>query len=128
MNSEHATTKKTTTPMSDDVFDNVVWMKDQTPQKKGRKTEKRLLMQRGARVHPNSGAGHIKDDGSDDDFIYEVKETAKRSFVLSVKELRSTYRRALRQGKLAVWLIHFPNEGFTAEVKLIPDSNKEALQ
>ena len=40
-------------------------------------TEAKILKERGALVHPNSGAGTIKDDGHDDDYVYEVKDARK---------------------------------------------------
>lgn len=80
------------------------------------------MKKRGARAHPASGAGNIKDDGSDEDYVYEIKDTAKASFRLVANDLRATYLRAIRQGKLAIWLVHFPEEGFTAEIRLVPDT------
>jgi hypothetical protein len=79
----------------------------------------KILEARGARVHPNSGAGSIKDDGSDDEYVYEVKDATK-SFTLKSKELRATFVRAVRQGKLPMWLVYFGDGDFTAEIRLVP--------
>lgn len=83
-------------------------------QVQGRKTEKKILRQRGARQHPNSGAGRIKEDGSDDQFLYEVKD-ANKSFALHGKDLLVSFIRAVRQGKEAVWIVQFAN-GVEAEI------------
>lgn len=88
-------------------------------QEQGRVTEARLLKQRGARVHPNSGAGHIKEDGSDEHLLYEVKD-ARKTFTLNAKDLKTTFTRALRQGKMGVWLVYFSDQDVTVEIRLIP--------
>ena len=82
-------------------------------------TERRVLTQRGARVHPNSGAGSIKEDGSDDDLLYEVKD-CRKSFTLKAADLETTFIRAVRQGKMGCWLIYFSDRDITAEVRLLP--------
>jgi hypothetical protein len=79
----------------------------------------KLLKQRGARIHPNSGAGHIKDDGSDDHRLYEIKD-ARRTHTLNADELRALYVRAVRQGKQAVYLIYFSDQDWTLECRLVP--------
>lgn len=99
---------------------NLSWgAKPKSRQVQGRDTEKRLLAERGARVHPMSGAGSIKEDGSDDHTLYEVKD-ARKSFTLNAKDLHATLVRAARQGKQGVWLIHFSDTNTTAEIKLLP--------
>lgn len=74
---------------------------------------------RGARVHPNSGAGNIKDDGSDEHIVYEVKD-ARKNYTLKVAELVTLYKRAVRQGKMGVFLIYFSDCDMTAEIRLTP--------
>jgi hypothetical protein len=54
-----------------------------------------------------SGAGRIKQDGSDDTTTYEVKDALKQ-FVLKEKEVRDAFVNAARNGKASVWLIVFP--------------------
>ena len=98
--------------------------KERTRQQDGRVTERRILTDRGAYVHPNSGAGDIKDDGHDDMYVYEVKDTDAKTFRLIGKELKTTYVRAVRQGRLAMWLIHFNKLGFTAEIRLVPNGRE----
>ncbi len=90
-----------------------------TRQVEGRDVEAKLLKERGARVHPMSGAGSIKEDGSDDHNLYEVK-LANKSFTLKSKDLVKTLVRAIRQGKQGVWLIHFDDDDLTAEIRLCP--------
>lgn len=98
-----------------------------TRQDDGRDTEKRLLKERGAKRHPMSGAGSIKDDGSThtvgaellEDEVFEIKDCVK-SFRLSAKDLRKSFVNAVRQGKTSVWLIYFTDQNFTAEVRLVP--------
>jgi hypothetical protein len=69
--------------------------------------------------HPASGAGNIKGDGHDEHHLYEVK-LAGRSFTLNARDLRRDYIRAIRQGRVAKWLVYFSDEGFTAEIRLVP--------
>jgi hypothetical protein len=92
--------------------------KRRTRQQEGRVTEKSILKERGALIHPNSGAGSIKEDGHDEDNLYEVKDTASKSFTLKMAELFRSYVRACRQGKTAVWIIYFSKYDIVAEVKV----------
>lgn len=87
------------------------WSPD-TRQVQGRTTERKVLKARGAKVHPNSGAGRIKDDGHDDEAIYEVKD-AQKSHTIKAVEIRGLRKRAAEQGKQGVYIIKFP--GFTME-------------
>lgn len=89
-----------------------------TRQVQGRVVEKKILEDRGARVHPMSGAGSIKEDGSDEHCLYEVKLTRK-SFSLKGSDLLKTLVRAVRQGKMGVWLIYFSDHDLTAEIRLV---------
>jgi hypothetical protein len=79
-------------------------------------TERQMLRARGARQHPRSGAGRIKEDGSDEQTLYEVKD-ANKTFTLSGADLLQSYRRGAAQGRDAVWLIRFGN-GIEAEIHL----------
>lgn len=67
------------------------------------------MKRHGARVHPRSGAGSIKGDGSNEDTLFEHK-LAKRSHTLKGKDLADLYRRAVRQGLDAVYLVEFDND------------------
>lgn len=78
----------------------------------GRQTEKQIAKSRGARLHPNSGAGKIKDDASSEDVIYEVKDANKSHTVKSV-ELDNLLRRAIGQGKEAQYVVYFREHDLT---------------
>lgn len=72
----------------------------------------------GARLHPMSGAGSIKGDGSDDEHHYEVKD-ANKSYTLSGEYIRTHYREAIAEAKEAIMLVHFAN-GMTAYITIVP--------
>ena len=65
-----------------------------------------------------SGAGREKGDGSDDEFLYEIKDRMGkiRSYSISEKELLYLWRQAVKDGKEPMMLIEFP--GLTAEVRV----------
>lgn len=79
-------------------------------------TEKQTLKREGVRAHPNSGAGSIKFDGSDDDTVMEVKD-AERSFTLNRSYLMSLFKYAARQGKDAVLVVEFPDMTVEARIR-----------
>ena len=110
--------------MSDDdnsgVLSGLPWSPSRSPQVEGRRLEAKSLKARGAVLHPNSGAGPIKDDGHDDVHQYECKD-ARKSYTLNGKEMQATFVRAIRQGRVACWLVNFKDLGFTVECKLIPN-------
>ena len=87
-----------------------------TRQRDGAVTEKKVLRERGARQHPRSGAGSIKEDGSTEDALIEVKD-ANLVFGLKGADLMQSFRRGAQQGKDAVWVIRFAN-GIEAEILL----------
>lgn len=66
--------------------------------------------------HPMSGAGSIKDDGHDDDYVYEIKD-ANKSFTLNAKDLSDMHTRAARQTRQARYIVKFAN-GITAEITI----------
>lgn len=90
--------------------------KPKTRQEQGRATERTVLRKMGARQHPMSGAGRIKEDGSTDESLIEVKD-ANKSFSLSAADLLQSFKRATQQGKTAVWVIRFTN-GVEATITL----------
>lgn len=57
-------------------------------------------------MHPMSGAGSIKFDGSDEETLYEVKD-APTQYTLKSDELKSLWKQAMRQGKDPVFIIQF---------------------
>lgn len=82
--------------------------KPKTRQKQGAVTEKKILRGLGARQHPRSGAGRIKEDGSNMECLFEIKD-ANKVFALKGGELNQSFIRATQQGKDAVWIIKFGN-------------------
>lgn len=60
------------------------------------------------KAHPNSGAGSIKHDGSNNDVLMEVKD-ANKSYVMSRDYLLSLFKTAARQDKQAVLVVEFPD-------------------
>ena len=66
--------------------------------------------------HPNSGAGKIKYDGSNDDCVMEVKDASK-SFTLNRTYLESLFKNAARQGKEAVLIVEFPDLVVEAKIR-----------
>lgn len=83
----------------------------------GMQTEKQIVRKRGGRVHPRSGAGKIKDDGSNEEEVMEIKD-AKRSHTLKVGDLLSLFKRATHQGKEARYIVYFSDDDLTAEITL----------
>lgn len=77
--------------------------------------EKRVAKDEGIRLHPNSGSGHIKFDGSDDDRVVEIKD-AVRSFTLNANYLMGLFKNAARESKEAVLIIDFPEIRVTATI------------
>lgn len=90
--------------------------KPRTRQEQGRYSERSQAKKHGVRLHPNSGAGRIKEDASNDEKVVEFKD-ANKSFTLSAQDLLGTFQRAVRQGKDSVWVITFAN-GIEAEINL----------
>lgn len=96
---------------------NLPYKVKQTPQVEGRVSEKRMAKDRGARLHPNSGSGPIKDDASTDDVRYEFK-TVDRSHVLRGQALLDLFRRSVRTGRTAEYVIYFKQADITATITL----------
>lgn len=93
------------------------WKPQKTRQVEGRDSEKHQAKKHGARLHPNSGAGHIKDDASNEDTIFEFKD-ANKSHTLKATDLEGLFVRAVRQGKQAKYVILFGHVGLEAEITL----------
>lgn len=86
-------------------------------QKEGDRTEQHVVKKRGGRVHPRSGAGSIKDDGSSETEVMEIKD-AMISHTLKGKDLFTLFKRAAMQGKDAVYVVYFTAFDLTATIKL----------
>lgn len=88
-----------------------------TPQVMGRVKEKQMAKDRGARLHPNSGAGRIKDDASNEDTQYEFKNV-RTSHTLKGADLLALFKRSVRLGKQAEYVVHFEDQNLTATINL----------
>lgn len=91
-----------------------------TRQVEGRISEKKQARKYGARLHPMSGAGSIKDDASNDETIFEFKD-ANRTHTLASRDLRALVVRAVRQGKDARYVVTFA-DGTVADIHLYTTS------
>ena len=83
-----------------------------TRSKMGESTEKQIVKKKGGRVHPRSGAGKIKDDGSTDTLQIEVKD-AMRTHSIKGSDLLALFRRATRLGKQAEYVVYFTEADLT---------------
>jgi hypothetical protein len=88
-----------------------------TPQEQGRKDEKRMAKSRGARVHPGSGSGRIKDDASNDTHRYEFK-SVRQTHVLQGDMLLGLFKRAIRQDQEPEYVVYFKDADITATINL----------
>lgn len=86
----------------------------ETPQKKGRRDEARAAKKGGKRLHPMSGAGRIKGDYSDGDYVYEHKSVNKQ-FTLKLVDIKSLWKSSTKTGKTPVWVVEFP-DGYVASI------------
>lgn len=84
------------------------WQANPSRQVEGRISEKKTAKEFGARLHPNSGAGKIKFDFSNEDTIFEHKDAAK-SHSLNAAVLLDLFRHSARQGKSACYVVQFEN-------------------
>jgi hypothetical protein len=89
------------------------WSVD-TPSVNGRKAERGVAKERGARLHSNSGAGPEKNDFSTDETVFEMKAVAKTHTVKG-SDLTVLFEGAVRQGKEAVYIIDFGDAGLRLE-------------
>ena len=88
-------------------MNDIPW-KPRTRQQEGDRTEKKIIKQMGGRVHPRSGAGSIKHDGSTDDELIEVKDANKTHSILA-NYLYELFVTAVRQGKQPRYIVKFTN-------------------
>lgn len=80
-------------------------------------TEKVIARKRGARLHPRSGSGAIKDDASSSEDLLEIKD-ANVSHTLKAKDLLALYRRAVRKGLRAKYIIYFQSIDVTCTITM----------
>jgi len=75
--------------------------------------EKRVAKKLGARLTPNSGAGHIKGDIQTKEYLIEHKFTDKGQFILFLDMLMKTDYQAFCVGKKPKWIITIRGQDFT---------------
>jgi len=97
-------------------LDGLPW-RHRTRQQQGRETERKVVKRRGLIPHPNSGAGPIKDDAHDEESVYEIKD-ARKQYTIKADEMLATHRRAIRQGRQAVWVVVFDDLGIEVEMHI----------
>ena len=90
---------------------------NKTRQVNGNLNEVKMAKDRGARAHPMSGAGRIKDDASSETKQYEFKTVAK-THSLKGSDLLALFRRGVRQGKDPEYVIYFEDADITATITL----------
>lgn len=86
-----------------------------TRQQQGGKTEQQIAKKRGARIHPRSGAGSIKDDASTDHEQIEIKD-ANKVYQLKGSELNTLLKRATQRNKDATFIVYFTEADLTATI------------
>lgn len=100
-----------------------------TPQKKGREAEKRLAKELNARQQPNSGAvkqRRLKGDVVSDHCLYDEKTTLKKSYSVTLKDMRKIEKEALDMTKMPVLVINFNDMEKYAVLRL--DDYKEIMR
>lgn len=70
-----------------------------TPQKRGRFYEAEIAKRTGGKTTPFSGAGAVKEDVIDGDWLVQAKLTDKNSFSLKLSVLEELALNAVKQGK-----------------------------
>ena len=91
--------------------------KPRTRQEKGRQTEKQIAKNRGAVVHPASGALRIKHDASDADTLYEIKD-ANKTYTLKGSEVLALYKRANMELKEPLFVVYFTDADLTVTMTI----------
>ena len=91
--------------------------KPRTRQEKGRQTEKEIAKNRGAKVHPASGALRIKHDASDSDTLYEIKD-ANKTYTIKGSEILALYKRANMELKEPLFVVYFTEADLTVTMTI----------
>lgn len=95
---------------------NIGWS-PRSRQKEGELTERKIVKERGGRVHPRSGAGSIKWDGSSDEEVMEIKD-ANITHTLNGQMLDDLFRKAMKLGKSPVYIVQFKKHKIKAVITL----------
>lgn len=76
------------------------WLKDKTPQEKGRRYEKKLAKELRVKPQPASGALPLyKEDIEFEDWLIQVKHTTKKSYTIKLEDLTKLRNNATKIGK-----------------------------
>ncbi len=76
------------------------WLKDKSPQEKGRRYEKKVAKKLGDKPQPASGAlPFYKEDIEFEDFLIQVKHTTKKSYTIKLEDLTKLRVNAAKIGK-----------------------------
>lgn len=83
----------------------------------GSEAEIKMAKDHGARPHPRSGAGRIKDDASNETEQFEFKNVMK-THTLNGADLLALFRRGVRLDKQPQYVIHFEGVNIIARITL----------
>ena len=82
------------------------WLDGDSPQKRGRKFEKKLAKQLGGRVQPASGALPFnKEDVKTDRYLIQTKLTTKKQYTIKQQDLDTLLINATKIGKQAAFIL-----------------------
>ena len=71
----------------------------------------------GARPHPNSGAGTIKEDASSATEVLSFKTTGAKGHRITVEEMLLLLKRAQRMDKEPLYVLDFIEHGLRVEIR-----------
>lgn len=95
-----------------------------TRQEVGLQEEAIILKLHGARQHPGSGSGQIKEDGSTDEEIIQIK-TVNSTVVLKGIDIQQLWLAASRTNKRARLIVFFDSLGLRLEGEVLPGRGKK---
>jgi len=89
------------------------WLKDKTPQEKGRRFEKKLAKKIGGRAQLASGSlPFFKEDIETDTHLVQVKTTTKKSFKLNLEDLEALQISATKRGKAPLFMLQMGGKNY----------------
>jgi hypothetical protein len=68
-------------------------------------------------LHPASGALRVKNDASDKEKVYEIKD-ANKTYTMKGSELRDLWRNAVKQLKDPVFVVYFKEYDITVTMTI----------
>lgn len=102
------------------------WLKEKSPQEKGRRYERKLAKKLGVKPQPASGAlPFYKEDIETGEFLIQVKRTGKKQFTLKSDDLKTLTRNAVKAGKIPVMIVNLEGQDWSI-YKGVPDENFSA--